>query len=216
MPLIAIKAILELVLDELKDFAPASVQEVISLIDKYGEGGWWKTRKLLKKLTKLQKDLQKRSVHKSILQALKTQIYIFEHGEYELTPLGEIRKLSRSRKIFEVQIDKLRFYQTHVKVEMKGGIREKEKYVHQIHELYNSFKNRMDPDLDEALQKIPLTIPIIVSNIYGTDLYLVHNGVHTAYVFHKHRYKTIEAVLDTGKPIVKKDEYLTIEEIKPE
>ena len=216
MPLIAIKAILELVSEELGDFAPANVQEIISLIDNYGEGGWWKRRKLLKKLGKVQKDLQKRSVHKNILQALETQIYIFEHGEFELTALGEIRKLSRSRKIFEIPIDKLRFYQTHVKVEMKGGIKDKEKVVHRVHQLYKSFKNRMDPDLDEALQKIPLTIPIIVSNIYGTDLYLVHNGVHTAYVFHKNGYKTIEAALDTGKPVVKKEKYLTIEEIKPE
>ncbi|MBW2987554.1 hypothetical protein KY336_03305 [Candidatus Woesearchaeota archaeon] len=216
MPLIAIKAILKLVSDELKDFAPPSIKEIISLIDNYGEGGWWKRRRLLKKLNKLEKTLQKRSIHKDVLQALKTQIYIFENGEYELTPLGEIRKLSRSRRIFEIPINKLRFYQTHVKVKMKGGIREKEKYVGQVQQLYRSFKNRTDPELDEALKKIPLTIPIIVSNIYGTDLYLVHNGVHTAYVFHKNGYKKIEAALDTGKPVVKNSEYLTIDEIKPE
>jgi hypothetical protein len=211
MPLKAISLILEEVKKDIKGSTPQSVPVAVELIDSY-EGGWWAKRRLRKLLKKVIEDL-KGLVTEQVLNILKTQIFIFEEGEYAITPLGEIRKLSRSRQIFDVEIDKLRFYQDYVQ---KETIQRKSEAIRQLQMTYSAFK-KTSPALDIALEQLPFTIPIVVSNIFGTDLYLVHNGVHTVYTYNKHGLKKIEAGLELGQPVVKnKKEYITLNDIRLE
>jgi len=213
MPLKIIKSILKEISNQLKESTPKSVYNAVILMDKYVEPGWWIKRKLRRTFSKIKTDL-KGLVNEQILKILELQIYIFKQGEYEINLFGEeIRKLSRSRQIFNVNINKLRFYQDYVQNE---EIKRKEKYLTQLKRTYGAFNNN-DPELDLALKEVPYTLPIIVSNIYGTDLYVVHNGAHTVYTYHKHGLKKVEAALDSGRPISKnKENYLKINELRLE
>ena len=212
MPLKVIKAILDAISEKLQNFTPESVKKATSMIENYRDC-YFKKKSMLKQLRKVMKDLAK-IVPKRVLHALELETMAFRRGEYDITSFGEVRRIStKSRRIFNVPLNKLRFRQDYVQEET---VRAKKRIAADSRLLDKDLREFFSEKVRKEVGTYDLTLPIIVTVIYDTDSYLVLNGVHTVYAYYQLGKKGIEAEIDDRQPVILSGEFITIGQIRIE
>lgn len=208
MPILMIKKIFE-ELSKIDDLElNLECNKVLKFINSYEKIFWNKKKKFIKYLNDfLDKKLK---IHKNIIILIKSQLRIFELGEYTLSSYGEIERKNRSRNIITLEIKNARFLQTYVKIE---EINNKKKYMSEMRYYYNFF-HKESLDLEKVLENMPLTVPVFVYFIKGTNLFFVNNGVHTIFTMSKHNFNVIECSFEGF--IENNKNFITLDEIKPE
>ena len=119
---------------------------------------------------------------------------------------------------FIVELDKLRFTQDYVK---RTTVEAKKMIEHLMltqgiewRDHISSLKG-VDSIVLEEMRKINLELPIIVKKSVKDDIYIVSNGVHTAYAYWERGRKVIRAELDINKSLGNEKLY-TFQELRVE
>ncbi len=122
-------------------------------------------------------------------------------------------------KEFIVELDKLRFTQDYVK---RATVDAKKWIEHLILTRGAEWRDHIpslkgvDSIVLEEIRKIDLELPIIVKKSVNDDIYIVSNGVHTAYAYWERGRKTIRAELDVNKHSSANEKLYTFEELRVE